>query len=553
MKKRIFTGALSFNAASLRMGASGINLPPPTDYETYLQSFDKPAKDYLQMGLFGNDANFYGNVTANDAIPKPEDYIKVPFRLLSATIVGAGTWKATDFSNAQLLMASKHLLEGKGVYKDHETDVNNWVGIVEAVKWSEGYVTDDGIKVPAGIDGILAIDTKVDIKLARGIMAGAIYSNSVTVEFEWAMSHDMTDDEFFRNIGKFGADGKMIRRIVTKITNFHETSLVWLGADPFAKAIDPNGGLKHIDISGVVNFAKAKLGEDLTEFDQEPEERKKFYTNSKNFEINCGIDENVLSLAKNISKQQNNSENNNEKPMDKKVMAAFLLTFGKQLGITKGLEELTAEEVITEMGKLTYQSDEDKSKVQNFDLFQSKAVEFLKAGNPEVQSVDVANFLGEHTFIKSTEMDNLTANANLGRDFKDVFGVTEGSYTKEQLSDLKLNAENGIKSLNADREEAIRLYKIAVGEENVDEKVLETYKKADSEVVKGLLKQYTKGATGKFSASCKSCGSTDVSFQSSAVTEDEEPTPAGVAEVSVVGAMDFYKEHAKSSMFGNTQ
>lgn len=545
MKKgKLYKGKLSFNAASVRVGATGVNLPPPTSYEAYRQSFDTPAKDYLQCGLFGNTAEYYGNVTANDAIPKPEDYIKVPFRLLSATIVGAGTWKATDFSNAHLLQSSRHMLEGKGVYKDHETDVNNWVGIIEAVKWSEGYITEDGVKVPAGIDGILAIDTKVDIKLARGLMAGAIYSNSVTVEFEWAKSHDLEDSDFFNQLGKIGADGKMVRRIVTKITNFHETSLVWLGADPFAKAYAPDGGLKHIDVSGIVNFAKSKFGEDKAEFGDETEDRKTFYTNSKNFEINCGIDENVLSLAK-------NKDNFNKELMDKKLMAAFLLTFGKSFGITKSVEELTADEIIPHLNKLSYQSEEDKAKMAEFAKFEGKVAEFLKATNPEVESVNVSNFLEEHTFIKTAEMANLTADAKLGQEFKEVFEVKEGSYSKEQFSELKTNADMGIQALQNSRDEAIRLYKISVGEENVDAKVLETYQKADIDTAKGLIKQYTKGATGKFTASCKSCGSKDVSFQS-AVVENEEGDNKGASaqvDLSVQSPKDLYKEMSVSKMF----
>ena len=73
----------------------------------------------------------------------------------------------------------------------------------------------------------MAVDAKTNPKVARGVLMGSIFSNSVTVEFEWKMSHPFENEyEFLDKIGQYGADGKMIRRVVTKILNYHKSSLI---------------------------------------------------------------------------------------------------------------------------------------------------------------------------------------------------------------------------------------------------------------------------------------------------------------------------------------
>lgn len=546
MKKKIFRGHLSFDKASLRMGATGINMPIPTDFKSYQSSFDPPAKNYLQFGWMGNEPNFYEGVSANDAVPKPEDYIEVPFRLISATTVGAGTWKATDFSNAELLKNSRGFLEGKGVYKDHETDVNNWVGIIKQVKWTESFTQSDGTLVPAGIDGLLAIDTKVDIKLARGIMAGAIYSNSVTVEFEWIMSHEFSSEsDFFNSIGKMGADGKMVRRVVTKILNYHETSLVWLGADPFAKSINPDGSLKNIDISNVLSYAKSKLGEDKVTFETEPEEKKTFYTNSKNYEINFGIDENVLSLAKDTGKK---TIINNSKDMNKHLLMLLNATVNKHgLQLAKKPEEMTDDEAVAFLQGLTPLSATDTARLAKLSKVEGAAIAFLKTSDPTATTVDMEAFLKDNSFVKNTELQTLQEASKFVGDFKTAFEAKEGDKLETILSSAKENAAIGVQSLVAKQNEVVRLYELNVGKENADPKVIDMYKKADNATIDGLLKQFTKGVAEKFKATCKDCNSHNISLQSSALNTEE---PATVSAHKVITNTDIYLEQSQSSMFG---
>ena len=203
-------------------------------------------------------ASSLGEMTVpEDVQVREEDLLLVPFRLISATIVGAYSWKATDFSDAKVLRNSMRKLLKKPVYTQHFADPDNAIGFVKDVVWTNAYM-QNGVEVPAGIDGVLAIDTVGDRKesLARGIQMGAIHSNSVSVEFEWKASHDFQNEyDFLDAIGSV-VDGKMVTRVVTKVVDFFESSLVDLGADPYAKIIDSNGNLINIEEGATITQYK---------------------------------------------------------------------------------------------------------------------------------------------------------------------------------------------------------------------------------------------------------------------------------------------------------
>lgn len=201
-----------------------------------------------------------------DLIPDAKNVMNAPFRLLSATIVGGGSYKATDFTNEEVLRASTQMLLRQTVYTDHWSySVENWLGIVSAVAWTESFM-QDGKRIPAGIDGIISINTANERgqNIARGILMGAVHSNSVSVEFDWVPSHDFkTEGNYNDGMHKFyemlgmEVEGEMVRRIVTKITAYHESSLVSMGADPYAKKIDINGEITNIDTANIVSLSKA--------------------------------------------------------------------------------------------------------------------------------------------------------------------------------------------------------------------------------------------------------------------------------------------------------
>ena len=79
----------------------------------------------------------------------------------------------------------------------------------------------------------------------------SIHSNSVTVQFKWDKSHpNMEDNEFYQKLGTYDSKGVMVRRIVTEVVRYLETSLVSHGADAFAQKIGDDGKIIN------PNFAK---------------------------------------------------------------------------------------------------------------------------------------------------------------------------------------------------------------------------------------------------------------------------------------------------------
>ena len=213
----------------------------------------KPS-DTQRFGLFDsstpNYTTYYPDLNVEDLKPKDDEFIYPEFRLLSETIVHPKV-NPIDFGKPGVLKASMPLLVGQTVNVDHETALGNAIGSVLSTRW-DGESTINGLKVPPGINGVLKIDGKSNPRIARAVMMNppAIHSNSVTVAFLWEQSHpEMDVNEFWSKLGSFDKDGNMIRRVVTKIKSYYETSLVNHGADPYAKLVGEDGKIampKHV-------------------------------------------------------------------------------------------------------------------------------------------------------------------------------------------------------------------------------------------------------------------------------------------------------------------
>lgn len=207
--------------------------------------------------------------TPEQVATNPEDIYLVPFRLISATTVGSGTTQSTTFPEDVLRQAVNKLVK-KPVYIDHSYTVEDAIGTVENAVFTNSFI-QEGVAVPAGIDGMLAINTGTSkgLDMAKLIEQGALCSNSVTVQFEWEPSIDVEDEwQFWENLGRT-IDGREVTRNVTNVLDFHETSIVTLGADPYAKKIDANGNLINIDLANKVDpiqlFSKANTEEEKAE------------------------------------------------------------------------------------------------------------------------------------------------------------------------------------------------------------------------------------------------------------------------------------------------
>jgi len=162
-----------------------------------------------------------------------EEYFYPTFRALSAAIIPD---RAIDFSEGNVLKKSVKKLKGQTVYKDHNLSVNDWVGVVAKTTW------DESKDIPPGINANLKINKKWNERIVDGIKDRAIHSVSVTVLFDYKKSHPDLED-FWYHIGE-EIGGEIVRMIATKIISFGEISLVWQGADVYAKRIDLSHSVK---------------------------------------------------------------------------------------------------------------------------------------------------------------------------------------------------------------------------------------------------------------------------------------------------------------------
>ncbi|TAL31578.1 MAG: hypothetical protein EPN93_17435 [Spirochaetes bacterium] len=195
------------------------------------------------VGAEGTDATL--------SLDEDEKYLYAPFRALTATVIRD---RAIDFSDAAMLKKSAKMLLGQTVYANHTQDVTAWLGVVAKTWW------DDGGTIPPGVNATLKISKEWNLKIVAGIKEEAIHSASVEVYFEWKKSHPDLEDFWFH----FGEeiDGKLVCVIATAIISYGEISLVWQGADIYAKRLSlqaATGGRDGVSASG-----KAKGTEDIT-------------------------------------------------------------------------------------------------------------------------------------------------------------------------------------------------------------------------------------------------------------------------------------------------
>lgn len=219
---------------------------PSDEFSEKFYQWSKMSPDTIsQFGFWGGDIDYntyYPGLSAEELKPQDSEFIEPMFRLLSATIVSKN-YNPTDFGSNGVLKASMRMLLGQTVNCDHETNIGNAIGSVSKVVWQDAY-KDGNFIIPAGINGVLKIDGKANPRIARGILMEppSIHSNSVTVQFKWDKSHPgMDDNEFYSKLGTYDANGNMVRRMVTEVVRYLETSLVSHGADSFAQKIGSDG------------------------------------------------------------------------------------------------------------------------------------------------------------------------------------------------------------------------------------------------------------------------------------------------------------------------
>jgi hypothetical protein len=452
-KEKYFDKVVLGFGHGLIIGHRPTNLPLELVDNT-MESKSKTGMDIAMFGLFEsaspNFHTYYPNVTASDLKPKDSDFVKPVFRLLSEVIVHKNT-NPIDFSMNGVLKASMNKLLGQTLYANHEAVVGNELGAVSKVIWQDSYKTSTGLIIPAGINGELSIDAKSHPNIARGIMAEppSIHSNSVTVSFTWEKSHPAMElNEFRGKLGTYGSDGQLIRRIVTDIPNYHETSLVAHGADPFAQKIGKNGEINNPEYADSIYSLSAQGKEKPTRY---------FFS----------YKDDVASLSSEHSTPPNLNNINN--PKMKNLIAKLTASHNKP-------EAEITEEFISDLLTAGETSKSQVTKLEG-DLLTTKE--------------EVTRLTGEIT-TKETSITNLTSE-------KDALTTELSKYkpvAEKVLSDLRLEVK--------------RVYGIIKGDKADDAK-LALIDKADSEQLTIDLREYNEELEKSYPASCQDCGSTSIS------------------------------------------
>lgn len=433
--------------------------------ENYYKWKNPTPDSIAQFGFWGGDIDYntyYPNLDKSELTPKDEEFIEPMFRLLSETIVSKN-WNPTDFGQNGVLKASMKMLLGQTVNCDHETNIGNAIGAVSQVMWQESY-KDGSFTIPAGINGILKIDGKANPRIARGILMEppSIHSNSVTVQFKWDKSHpQMEDNEFYQKLGTYDSKGVMVRRIVTEIVRYLETSLVSHGADSFAQKIGSDGK--------IINPTFAKRTWASYEEYRDDKSKQYFFTDYKSDLSSFQENDTRDSFNDNDAKDNHSNENNMNE-------------------LEKFLESLFGDNMLT--------------------------LEEGKEMNQETVVACIQNLVSSRNTLQ-TSVDNLTTEKT---------SLTEQiSNLNAEVANLKEMATVGKDHIASLRESAVETYKKLMGE-NADETIV-TMLNAETTGITTLVsltKDYQARLEEKFPLTCSKCGSKDVNRASSVAEDDTE-------------------------------
>lgn len=192
-------------------------------------------------------------ITPDQTTPKEGDFEYFGFRQISAdTVIGSGTWKATEFPSRVLKSAVK-LLDSKPAYLEHHDYANAVIGTVKNPVWQDSYALPNGVIVPPGINAMFKLNKNLKPEIVAHLNDpdSPLRHCSVGVYFKWEASHDFENKyDFYDKLGTV-VDGEEVRRVVTEILFFDESSLVHSPADKFASRLDDNAHIKHIAFSEV--------------------------------------------------------------------------------------------------------------------------------------------------------------------------------------------------------------------------------------------------------------------------------------------------------------
>jgi hypothetical protein len=377
------------------------------------------------------------------ATPESGDFVHIPFRALSADIVGSGTWKSTDFRDIEVLKKSVPLLNGIPAYVNHDSwDVRDSVGVIQNARWEESFVDSNGKTIPAGIVVDFVIDTKLYPELVRQLLgapnatppiAPSISACSVSISYDFKPSHTFNggelEDYLFRTNAGSMIDGKEVTRIVTKIFEYREVSLVSFPAD------------KH---------ARTRVG--FSKFSAEPEDVRDSYEKDNRYTILMGFsDANEGNSPDSPPPAKTEDLTLEAAQKERDDFAQRNATLEKNLGSSRAMVQAY------------------KSQIEASDRLQIQLQEALQVANANAEAAKVK--------VEGLELE---------------------------IASLKERATIGDAAVLDLRADTVRLCRLAAGD---DAALIKGINEADYASLKQLHKQYEAQAQAKHPITCKNCGS----------------------------------------------
>lgn len=458
--------------------------------ETSLGFFDAASPDFN---------TYFPEASEDDFIPKDEDFIYPAFRLLSKTIVNQ--WIPIDFSQGSVLKKSMDKFSGITIYPDHEKGTANNLGVVVDVWWQNAYTTSTGQRVPAGVNGRLKVDAKSNVKVARGLSMEppSIHSGSVTIQIKSKKSHDDMDDwDFFEKAGS-EIDGEIVRLIVTEILDVTEYSLVWAGADPYAKILDGDNKIKSRPL-GLKKYHES-VSNGLIQ--------------NKCPELICSANNmaDVFTVSNRLSEFFNTEKNNHIKHPEKMNIESINKKLGLELtdesGLVTYIQSLMSgksgsDAKVTQLQTQLAEKDASAIKLQA-QLTESDAkigslTKELDSSKPKIES------LTAEVAEKDAKVGELTTKLETLQSKVDDF--TDQSYSDFQTKVTELRATT------------LGLYKSVEGDK-ADENIIELIQNSPYKQLISLHKNFDKSFEEKLPLMCSDCGSLHISRKVSKPGGDE--------------------------------
>jgi hypothetical protein len=275
-------------------------------------------------------------------------------------------------------------------------------------------------------------------------------------------------------------NGEMVRRIVTEIKSYNESSLVFKGADKFAKKIDENGKIEKLPYSEATSFENDKLNELY-------KETKEFYVYEAlpqrlDFSAEIELPKEEKAIETDISLQAKNLQ----LALDGSL-SQYANAMADKQALQAEKEALQADLVVAQAYKV--QLDEANEKLASYEA-------------------QIATL--------TTEKGTL----------QNLFASSQAKFNDLQSQNSELQKLNGqtLHILNAKREEAKRLYLIETVSKGIeskpDSKILEEIVNADFEKVDLLLKIYGGRVADSFGTVCGDCGSHKIAYKSAESTDN---------------------------------